>query len=62
MGSSWNQLTLEQRSPSVKGKVDSVMARLDELCSEEDNRDALWGDNQQERWTKLFEYVVRIDP
>ena len=55
MGSSRYRLTLEQKSPSVKKKLDSVMARLYRLCSEEDSGDPLWGDNGHMRWTKLFE-------
>ena len=55
MGSSWYWLTFEQRSPSVKNKLDSIMARLDRLCSEEDSNNLLWGDNEHKRWAKLFE-------
>jgi len=40
-------LTLEQNSPAVKNKLDSVMGRLYQLRSAED-------DNEHERWVKLF--------
>ena len=46
-------LTLEQISPSVKTKLDSVMARLGGLCPE-DSGDALLDRNERERWRKLF--------
>ena len=55
MGSSWYWLTFEQRSPSVKNKLDSIMARLDRLFSEEDDDNTLWDDNEHKRWAKLFE-------
>ena len=35
------------------------MTRLDRLCSEDDG-DTLWDDNEYERRTKLFEWVVRL--
>jgi hypothetical protein len=62
VGSSRYWLTIEQRSPSVENKLDSIMARLDRLCSEEDSDDALRGDNEDERWVKLFEWVARTNP
>lgn len=37
------------------------MARLGRLCSEEGNCDALQGDNEHERWARLFGYVAVID-
>ena len=55
MGSSRYLLTLEQKSPSVKNKLDSIMARLDRLFSEEDDDNTLWDDNEHKRWAKLFE-------
>ena len=45
-------LTLEQRSPSVKNKLDSIMARLGPLCLE-GNDSALQDSNQCELWAKL---------
>ena len=45
----------------MKNKLDSVMARLDRLCSGEDDYDGLWDENEHEQRAKLFEYVVRID-
>ena len=62
MSSSWYWLTLEQRSPSVKKKLDSVMARLGRLCAEEGSWDTLQGDNEHERWSKLFGWVAVINP
>jgi len=53
MSLSRHQLTLEQRSPSVKNKLDSVMARLARLCSE-DGIDGLQG-GKHEQWAKLLE-------
>ena len=55
MGPSRYLLTLEQRSPSVKNKLDSIMARLDRLRSEEGGDNPLWGDNEHKQWAKLFE-------
>ena len=55
MGSPRYWLTLEQRSPPAKNKLDSIMARLGRLCSEEDGNNPLWDDNEHERWAKLFE-------
>ena len=49
-----HQLTFGQNSPSVKSKLDSIMVRLDGLCSK-DSDDALWGDRDHERWANLFE-------
>ena len=53
-------LTLQQKSLAVKNKLDSAMARLDRLCSEEDDDDKLCDENEHERWGKLFEWVVRM--
>ena len=50
-------LTPEQKSPSVARKLDSVMARLDRLCSE-DNEDVVLDESEHERRAKLFEWVV----
>jgi len=52
VSSSQCRLTLEQRSPSVKSKLDSIMARLGPLCLE-DNDEALQGSNECELWAKL---------
>ena len=52
---------MEQESPVVKNKLDSVMARLDWLCSEEYTGGIVWDDNEHERRVKLFKSVVGID-
>ena len=44
----------------MKNKLDSVMARLDLLCSEDDDDDAPWDESEHERRAKLFELVVEI--
>ena len=57
------RLTFEQKSPAVKHKLDSVMARLNRLCSEEDDEedeDAVWGESEHERRAALFEWVISI--
>ena len=59
MSSSRYRLTIEQRSPLVKNKLDSIMARLGGLCSQGGD-DALQGGNEHERWAKLFQYAVAI--
>jgi len=38
----------------VKDKLDSVMARLDRLCSEDDGSSALYDEAEHERRAKLF--------
>ena len=38
----------------VKDKLDSVMARLDRLCSEDDGKDALRDESEHERRARLF--------
>ncbi|KAF9649800.1 hypothetical protein BDM02DRAFT_3166192, partial [Thelephora ganbajun] len=53
-------LKLLEKSPVVKNKLDSVMDRLDRLCSEEDNDDGLWDDNDHEHRTKLFDTLRLI--
>ena len=45
----------------MKNKLDSVMARVDGLCSEEGGDDRLWGDTEHKRWAKLFKWVAAID-
>ena len=50
-----HRLTFGQSSPPVKRKLDSIMARLDGLCSEEDSEDALRDNSEHARWAKLFE-------
>ena len=55
MGSPQYWLTLEQQSLPVKNKPDSIMARVDRLCSVEDSDNLFWDDNEHERWAKLFE-------
>ena len=54
MGSSHCSLTLEQKSPVVKDKLGSVMARLDRLYSEDEDDDALCDQSQHERREKLL--------
>ncbi|KAF9645175.1 hypothetical protein BDM02DRAFT_3263101, partial [Thelephora ganbajun] len=51
-------LKLDEKSPSVENKLDSVMARLDRLCSGEDNDDGFWDENEHERRAELFELIV----
>ena len=38
------------------------MARLDRLCSEDDNNDELWSEQEHEHQEKLFKWVVSLDP
>ncbi|KAF9642193.1 hypothetical protein BDM02DRAFT_3193718 [Thelephora ganbajun] len=55
LASSFNTLLkLHEKSPGVKNKLDSVMERLDRLCSEEGNDDGLWDENDHEHRIKLF--------
>jgi len=54
MGLSHCPLTLEQKSPVVRDKLDSAMARLDRLCSEDEDNDALCDESQHERREKLL--------
>ena len=42
----------------VVNKLDSVIARLDRLCSEEVREGAVWDENEHQRRVKLFELVV----
>ena len=44
--------TLEQKYPAVKNKLDSIIARLGRLRSEDD---APWDKDERERRAKLFE-------
>ncbi|KAF9645142.1 hypothetical protein BDM02DRAFT_3271916 [Thelephora ganbajun] len=53
-------LKLLEKSPVVKTKLDSVMDRLDRLCSEEDNDDGLWDDDDHEHRTRLFDALRLI--
>ena len=41
-------------------KLASVIARLDRLCSE-DNEDIVWDENENRRRSKLFEWVAGIN-
>ena len=43
-----------QKFPTVKTKLDSVMARLDRLFSGEDNDDGPWDANDHKHQAKLF--------
>ena len=45
----------------VKNKLDSVMARLDRLCSEEYGEAIVWDEYEHDRRAKLFRQVVGID-
>ena len=45
----------------MKKKLESVMARLKRLCSEDDG-DAAWDEHEHERWTGLVEWVFEINP
>ncbi|KAF9645139.1 hypothetical protein BDM02DRAFT_3189954 [Thelephora ganbajun] len=54
-------LKLLEKSPAVKNKLDSVMDRLDRLCSEEDNDDGPWDDNEHEHRAKLFDALRLIE-
>ena len=53
---SCRSLTLEQKFPVVKDRLDSVMARLDRLCSEDEDDDAVCDESEQERRAKLFRW------
>ena len=44
---------LEQNSTPLKNKLGCAMARLDRLCSQDD--DGLWDENKHEQRAKLFE-------
>ena len=47
-------LTLGQKSTPLKNKLDSAIARLDQLCLQEDDGDGIWdGDGHKQR-AKLF--------
>ena len=46
---------------AVKSKLDSMKTKLDQLCSEEDGKGAVWDNNEDERRAKLFEWVARIN-
>jgi len=49
-------LTLGQKSTPLKIKLDSAMARLDRLCSQDDgDDDRLLDENWHEQRAKLFE-------
>jgi len=53
-GLSHHSLILEQKSPVVKDKLESVMARLDRLCSEDDGNSTLCNETENELRAKLF--------
>ena len=40
----------------VKDRLDSVIARLDRLCSEDEDDDAVCDESEQERRAKLFRW------
>ena len=54
-------LTPGQQSTPLKGKLDSVMARLDLLRSQDDDDDEFWDENWHEQRAKLFESVFGIN-
>ena len=61
MGLLWYSLTLEQKSTPSKNKLDSAMARLNRLCSQDEgDNDGLWNENGHEKRAKLFEWVFGI--
>ena len=48
----------------MKDKLDSTMARLDRLCSQDnddDDDDGIWDENWHEQRTKLFKWVFGIN-
>jgi hypothetical protein len=45
----------------VKNKLEYVMARLNRLCSEGDDDDAVWDKNEHEHRVNLFEWVAEIN-
>ena len=45
----------------MKKKLESIVARLNKLCSEICD-DAVWDGNEHQRRANLFEWVVRISP
>lgn len=55
-------LTFEQKFPTVKNKLDSVMARLDWLCSEEDDNDVLYNGSEYDCRVELFQWVAKTNP
>ncbi|KAF9649440.1 hypothetical protein BDM02DRAFT_1856637 [Thelephora ganbajun] len=52
-------LKLHEKSPVVKNKLDSVMERLDWLCSEDDDDDGIWDENEHKHRVKLFD-ILRL--
>ena len=61
MGLLWYSLTLEQKSTPSKNKLDSAMARLNRLCSQDEgDNDGLWSENGHEQRAKLFEWVFGL--
>ena len=52
-------LTPGQQSTPLKGKLDSVMARLDRLCLQYDD-DGIWDEGWHEQRAKLFRWVFGI--
>ena len=53
-------LTLGQKPTPLRNKLDSAMARLDQLCLQDDNDnnddyDGLWDEDWHEQRAKLFE-------
>jgi len=60
VSSSRYSLTLGQKSASLKIKLDSVIARLDRLCLQDDD-DGIWDENKREHWAGLFEWVFGVN-
>ncbi|KAF9645955.1 hypothetical protein BDM02DRAFT_3189254 [Thelephora ganbajun] len=54
-------LKLHEKSPGVKNKLDSVTVRLDRLCSEEDDDNGPWDENEDDHRTKLFDTLRLIE-
>ena len=47
-------LTLGQKSTPLKNKLDSAIARLNQLCLQEDDGDRIWGGDGHKQRAKLF--------
>ncbi|KAF9645039.1 hypothetical protein BDM02DRAFT_3120843, partial [Thelephora ganbajun] len=54
-------LKLHEKSPAVENKLDSVMVRLDRLCSEEGNDDGLCDEHEREHRAELFDTLRLIN-
>ena len=52
-------LTLGQRYTPLKNRLESIISRLDQLCSQDG--DGPRDENGHEPWTRLFEWVLGIN-